>query len=66
MGEPRTRVVLEAGGLAPVRLGSEFVVAFIIVAVLYVGSGEVESCIDQNGFGKMAKDAKEMRLQIGK
>lgn len=38
--------ISEGGALAPVHLGSEFVVTFIIPAVLYVGPEEVDSCID--------------------
>lgn len=40
------RIILQAGALAPVHLGSEFVVALVIVAVLCVGSEEVDSHID--------------------
>lgn len=46
MGDPRQGQVSEGGALAPVHLGSEFVVAFIIPAVLYMGAEEVDSCID--------------------
>lgn len=46
MGRVRGEVRIGGWSFDPLQLGSEFVVALIVLAVLYVGAEEFESCID--------------------
>lgn len=46
VGRVRGEVRIGGWSFDPLQLGSEFVVALIVLAVLYVGAEEFESCID--------------------